>query len=94
MGVQLKAELHDLRQRDVEAYYRALREIAQKMGVTSPTRLLGPEYNGSVVRAAARAGWLDGVDEDGVGDMLPARVTELAAEIGDLVEKAYEVPKA
>ena len=91
--VKLKAELDSLRQRDVEAYYKALRIIAREQGGVGPSALLGPEYNGAAVRAAVRAGWIDGVTEDGVADMHPARVTELAREIGDLVGKAYEVPK-
>jgi len=91
--VKLKAELDSLRQRDVEAYYKALRIIAREMGGVSPAMLLGPEYNGVAVRAAVRAGWVVGVTEDGVADMHPARATALAREIGDLVGKAYEVPK-
>ena len=91
--ITLRADLDDLRQRDVEAYYKALRTLAREMGDASPSMLLGPEYNGAAVRAAVRAGWIDGVTEDGVADMHPARVTALASEIGDLVGKAYEVPK-
>jgi hypothetical protein len=89
MATHLK-DLSDLRQRDVEVYYRALREIAAEMGA-SLGMLMAPEYNGIVVRAAVRAGWLEGGPGD-VADMTPRVVKELATEINKAIADAYEIP--
>ena len=68
----------DLRYRDVEAFFKARRELAD--GV----RLSSPEYCGTVVRAAVRLGWIDDIDEDGVSDLKAGAVTWLAGKIPGL----------
>ena len=65
----------DLRQRDVEALFQARRELG------SGGNLSGPEHNGVIVRAAARCGWVNGLAEDDVGDMLPAVFIPLLVHI-------------
>ena len=76
----------DLRQRDVEAFFKALREIGGREALSAPER------NGNVVRSAARCGWLDGVDEEVIGDWKPPAVTWLAGEIDALVTDAFIIP--
>ena len=76
----------DLRQRDIEAFFKALREIGGREAISSPER------NGNVLRSAARCGWLKGVGEDDIGDWKPPAVTWLAGEIDTLVTEAFIVP--
>ena len=65
----------------------ALRHDAQ-----TRTQPKGPAYNGIVIRAAIRAGIVEGLAEDDVGEMLPWEVTKLAGEINDAVVASFEVP--
>ena len=76
----------DLRQRDIEAFFKARRELG------GDKNLSGPEHNGCVVRAAVRGEWVDGISEDDVDTMHPAAVTWLASEIQDAIGAAFEVP--
>jgi len=86
-GLKLEYELKDdLRQRDIEAFFKARREMR------GDESLSGPEHNGVVIRAAIKSGWLADVKDDDVGDMHPAAVTWLAGEIQTAVAAAFEVP--
>ena len=86
--LEISAELlDDLRQRHVEAFFRAARDLqGGELNVSSP------EYTGITVRAAARAGLLSGVNEGDVDDMRPAAVRVLAAGINDHISEALAVP--
>ena len=62
----------DLRQRHLEAFEETYLNGESKKGRNTD--------NGAVVRAAQKAGWLDG-DIGDVGDMMPRDVIKLAQEI-------------
>ena len=83
----ISVELPDLRQRDVEAFFRAVRDLQDgELNVSSP------EYTGITVRAAARTGLLPGIDEGDVDDMRPAAVRVLAQGINDHISESLAVP--
>lgn len=64
----------DLRQRDLEAFEEHYNAI--------DTELKGQARNaGAIVRAAVAAGWLNGTDEEAVGDMTAKEVRQLAQAI-------------
>lgn len=76
----------ELRQRDAEAFFKARREFG------GDDRVSSPEHNGIVVRAAAKCGWVDGLDPAAVDGLHPAETTWLASEIQDMLAAAFEVP--
>ena len=85
LGISM--ELPELKQRDVEAYFRAARDLlGGEVDVSSP------EYQGVTVRAAARAGMLPGIKEDDVGDMSPAATHLLARAVNNHIAESLSVP--
>ena len=76
----------DLRQRDVEAFFKARRELQGEGDVSSP------EYCGIIARVVARLGWVDGIDEDGVGDMKPGAVIWLSRKAQAEVMASIAIP--
>lgn len=85
LGLEFELPDHELKQRDIEAFYAAMPVGAR--GSLAPIR------NGHVVRAAISCGWLEGqLTDDELADMHPAGVTWLAGEIDTLVFAAYEIP--
>jgi hypothetical protein len=72
----------ELKQRHVEAFFKAMRLAGINSGDMS-----APEYAGAVVRAAASAGMLDAPDID-VGEMLPREVVKLAREVNNAITEA------
>ena len=81
----------DLRQRHIEGWTAALRALKPD-DVEQIARLPNAEFYGVSVRAAIRAGWFgDDADEDAVGDMLPAEVAELSAQVWEAFEDATNV---
>jgi len=76
----------DLRYRDVEAFFKARRELGGDESISSP------EYCGTIVRAAARLGWIEGVDENGVGELKGGAVIWLSGKIQGEVTGAMAVP--
>jgi hypothetical protein len=82
----IEAALVDLKQRDVEAFFAALREIApayRQMGTL--------ERAGYYVRAAARAGWLTGVVEAEVDGMAPAAALWLGVRVDKHLGEAITI---
>lgn len=51
------------------------------------------EENGVRVRAAARCGWFDELDEGAVGDLQPWEVDQLSDAVTDAFNEAVTVPK-
>jgi len=85
--LEISVELPQLRQRDVEAYFRAARDLQDgELNVSSP------EYLGITVRAACRAGILPGYKEADIDDLLPAAVHVLALGINDHISEALRIP--
>lgn len=83
----ISVELPELRQRDVEAFFRAVRELqGGDLNVSSP------ELVGVTVRAAARVGLLPGVNEGAIDDMRPAAVMALSQAVNDHLAEALRVP--
>lgn len=82
----IEYDLPDFRQRDIEAFYATLREL------NDGKKLSNIEYNGNVVRTAARLGWLKDTAEDDVGDMYPNAVNWLSGEISEAVTTAFDIP--
>jgi len=74
----------DVRQRHVEAFFAALREL----GAQDKS---GPEYMGGLVRAALSTGIALGAKADDVDEMLPADVNALGSKINDLLRKVMIV---
>lgn len=85
--LELSFVLPEFRQRDVEAYFKALRDIQG-----GEVNLSAPEFVGCVVRAAAKCGWLEGATEESVGDMKPAAVMWLSDSIQMAIREATAVP--
>lgn len=88
-GLGLDFTLPPLLQRDVEAFYAALRELAPGW-----RRWPSAEYAGAFVRAAARLGWLPGIVEADIDAMPPGKVLYLGIAIDAHVGAAIAVPKA
>ena len=83
----ISVELPELRQRHIEAHFRAVRELqGGELDVS------GPEYLGVTTRAAARTGILPGIKEDDVDEMLPAAVLVLARAVNEHIAQALSVP--
>ena len=83
----ISVELPELRQRDVEAFFRAVRELqGGDLNVSSP------EYLGITVRAACRAGLLPGIKEVDIDDKTPAAVHILARAVNDHLAEALRIP--
>lgn len=76
----------DLRQRHIEEFFRAIREIRGEN-----IDLSAPEYNGIVVRAGVRLDWMVDVTEEEIADMHPAGVTWAAGIINDAIAQAYVI---
>jgi len=127
--------IKDLRQRHIEAFLKARRDIAAGRAGLTPegysdalvgfagqlikqqvegeqfTATLGKfvegllamqerqraltaiEEAGVRVRAAARCGWFDGLDEDDVGDMHGWEVDQLSDAVAERFNEAMTVPK-
>lgn len=87
--VRLARNAEELRQRDVEAFMRAFRDL--------PDDKSDPEYAGRVVRAAVTAQWIEQpvLTVEIVDDLPPAQVTWLARQINTVYAEAMRVdPKA
>lgn len=94
--LQLKLVLKDdLLTRDVEAYMRELRTMAEKARSSPLGGLMSFEENAIVVRAAIKAGWvLDPQMSWGqVGDLPAVHTRWYAQQISGLVLELTEVPK-
>ena len=79
-------DLPEFLQRDIEAFYAMLRKL------NGDGKRSNIEYNGNVVRTAAKLGWLDGVEEKDVGGMRPNVVNWLASELSTAVSAAFDIP--
>lgn len=79
-------DLPEFLQRDIEAFYATMRELN---GNKKQSHI---EFNGNLVRTAARLGWLEGITEDGVGDLHPYIVNWLQGEISTAVSAAFDIP--
>jgi len=79
-------DLPEFLQRDIEAFYATLRKLN---GDGKQSHI---EYNGNVVRTAAKLGWLDGVEEKDVGGMPPYVVNWLSSELSTAVTAAFDIP--
>ena len=83
----ISVELPDMKQRDVEAFFRTVRELqGGDINVSSP------ELVGVTVRAAARVGLLPGVNEGDVDDMRPAAVMALSKAFNEHLADALRIP--
>ena len=73
-------------------------ELLREFGamVRSQYRLAAPAGvgDGSLLRAACRAGIVQGLEEKDVGDMLPWQVSELALQVVSAINTACEIPNA
>lgn len=83
----ISVELPVLRQRDVEAFFRAAREL-----LGGDVNVSSPEYMGITARAACRAGLLPGITEEAIGDMSPAAAHILARAINEHIAEAMRIP--
>lgn len=83
----ISVELPDMKQRDVEAFFRTVRELqGGDINVSSP------ELMGATVRAAARVGLLTGVKESDIDDMRPAAVMALSTAFNEHLADALRIP--
>ncbi len=74
----------DLRQKHVEAFFAALREL----GADNKS---GPEFAGSTVRAALQSGVVSGAEVDSVAEMKPGSVAALSQKINDALSEALAI---
>lgn len=86
-GLGLALDLPELRQRDVEAFYAAMRAL-------DPDWRKQPavERAGDYARAAVRLGWYTGCDEAGIAGMSPAAVWWIGAQVDSHVYAALKIP--
>ncbi len=73
----------ELKQRHVEAFFKAMRTAGVNAGDMS-----APEYTGAVVRAAQAAEIVSVAD---VGEMAPRDVIRLAREVNDAIAEALAI---
>lgn len=76
----------DILQRDVEAFYRQLRELRGDGTMTTT------EFAGNVVRAAAAVGFIDGLAAEDVGGLRPGVVNQLSSTVQERLVEASQVP--
>lgn len=69
----------DLRQRDAEAYFKAMRKYYEP-GMTEI------ESKGCIVRAAVDTELITGISVDEVADLRPYDVEKLAEEVAEIIE--------
>ena len=84
LGVEVEL-LEDLKQRHVEAYFIALREI-ETPDPSTPQRL------GNFVRAGCVSGILNSIHAEDVADLTPAAVAWLAQKLDAHIAKALTIP--
>lgn len=88
-GLGLAFDLPELRTRDVDALYAALRALVPEW-----RRMPLSERASGFARAAARCGWLAGVTEAEIADWAFPRTLWLASEIDQHLAEALTFPKA
>lgn len=78
-----------------EQYDTALAEFVRGLGAVQERAqdVTNAEEDGLRVRAAARCGWFDDLEEEGVGDLEPWRVDQLSDEIATRFNDAMTVPE-
>ena len=85
----LDVTLVDILQLHMEAFFREKRGLDGDNSIS----LFLPEQQGNVLRAACRAGIIsDGLDEEAIGDLVPAAVLWLARKIDEVLAKTLEIP--
>jgi len=71
-----------------------LREFGTMLRAQKRTSIPAGLGDGTVLRAACRAGIVDGLKEEDVGDMFPWQVSQIALEAANAINLSLEVPKA
>jgi len=80
--------LDDVRQRHIEAYFTALRELGgeQYLDQSTPKRL------GNFVRAGCDSGILNSIHKEDVDDMKPSAVAWVAQKLDAHIASFLEIP--
>jgi len=80
---------------DPQQYNIALGKFVEGLALFGQRRddLKQIERDGARVRAAARCGWFDDLDEEAVNDMAPWEVDQLGTAVLDRCNEAVTVPK-
>jgi hypothetical protein len=94
-GEEITAFVKSLPKFDGERFGMVLREFVVGLRAEQErrdTQMSIPEQRGSIVRAAASAGWLGDVAEEAVNDMAPAAVNWLAVEVDKYIADSLAVP--
>lgn len=89
----IAARESDPRMKDAR-FAELLREFGLMIRNQSRLNVPSGMGNGLIVRAACRSGIVTDLEEKDVGDMPPWEVVQLAEEIADKIDKAFEIPKA
>lgn len=75
-------------------FAEVLREYATTLRTQKRSAVPGGLGTGIVVRAACRAGILDGLTEAAVGDLKPWEVKQLSDSVDSAIGAAFDIPKA
>lgn len=82
-GVELK---DNFTQRDMENYFKALRELE-----ADPVNESVPEYSGKAVKAAVKAEIVKGLDGIDIGDMNPKAVLAVQRTVSQAIAEALTI---
>jgi hypothetical protein len=86
-GLDLEFELPEILQGSLEVYEKELSKY-----VTDIENIQVAVWQGGVVRAATKAGWLEGLKEKEIDSMKPNAIAWLSARIVEHVSAAREIP--
>ena len=75
-------------------FTEVLREYAATLRAQRRAAVPGGLGTGIVVRAACRAGLLDGLTESAVGELKPWEVKQLSDSVDGAIGAAFDIPKA
>ena len=89
-GLGLSTELKEIRQRDLERFYKRQREVWLEMGV-DPTAISLPEYSGAVIRIASELDFFSERFED-IDNWKPAKTSYLKDELVKAIVEATTIP--